>query len=606
MIKNGAFFGFLVVLAIGFWLSADFKTIAAGIAIFLFGMLALQQGFRFFSGGILEQVLRSMTDSLVKRLSFGIVATMMMQSSSLLTVLVISFISAGLLDLAAGIGIIFGANLGTTTGAWLVAGFGIKVNISAYAMPLLVFGIMLILNKSKNIKGGGYILAGIGFLFLGIHYMKEGFDTFKDTLDLSEYAMTGWQGLLVFVALGIVATVIIQASGATMVLIITALASQQITYENALALAIGSNIGTTVTAILGALGANIEGKRLAGAHLLFNVFTAVVALLMLNQFVWLVDRFCEFVGIAADDYTLKLAAFHTLFNLVGVVVMLPLATSMASLLEKVMTEKIAAIDKPRYLTQSAIQFPDAAVESVVRETIHLYENAVHIILKTLGLHRRDVYSDRDLNQVIARFHKISDYDIDEAYERSVKGIYSAIIEFISQARFAANISQSERLLSLRESNVKLVEAVKGMKHLQKNLIKHNRSYNHFLVSEYDRIRYQIALLIRELETVKKNALSDELPLLSLDKYKGSIKEQRLEAIETIENLIRERKISSLAGTSLLNDHAYLYDILVNLIAMAEAVFINYSDKSIEAEQELALTDHELLDVINPKPANNHE
>lgn len=606
MFKRGVYLLFLGLLAVGFWLSADFKTIVAGVAIFLFGMLSLQKGFKFFTGGVLEKILRSVTDNVLKRLLFGITTTTLMQSSSLLSLLVISFISAGLLDLAAGIGIIFGANLGTTTGAWLVAGFGLKVNISSYALPLLAFGVLLQFNKSKSLLGLGHVLIGLGFLFLGIHYMKEGFDTFKDHIDLAQYAMGGKRGLMVFVLLGIAVTVIIQASGATMVLIITALAAQQITYENSLALAIGSNVGTTITAVLGSFSANIKGKRLAGAHVLFNVFTGALAIVLLDQFVWLVDRFCEYVGIASNDYTLKLASFHTLFNLAGVIVMLPLAGLMASFLEKVMREKKAAVEQPRFLTPSALQFPDTAVESVEQETLHLYENSSHIILKVIGLHRRDVYSEQELHEIIAKYRRISEYDIDEAYNRTVKGLYSAIIEFISQARFTWELRQSGRLHWLREANLKLVEAVKGVKHLQKNLLKSSHSYNRYLIEEYGRIRYQIALVIRELDRIKNSEFADELPLLSLDMLKGTIKDQRRIAIETIENLIREHKISADEGTSLLNDNAYVYDIQANLVSMAQTVFVDYAAKSVKAEQALALSDHELLEVINPKPVENYE
>ncbi len=145
-----------LILAYGFWISPNFNQIAAGVAIFLFGMLSLEQGFRSFTGGILEKILRTSTSKLWKSLSFGIVTTTIMQSSSLVSVITISFLSAGLITLAAGIGIIFGANLGTTTGAWLVAGFGLKVSISAYAMPLLVFGVILILQRSRPLRGIGY------------------------------------------------------------------------------------------------------------------------------------------------------------------------------------------------------------------------------------------------------------------------------------------------------------------------------------------------------------------------------------------------------------------------------------------------------------------
>ena len=233
-----------------------------------------------------------------------------MQSSSLVSVITISFLSAGLITLAAGIGIVFGTNLGTTTGAWLIAGFGLKVDIAAYAMPLLAFGVILIFQSSSVLKGIGYILAGIGFLFLGIHYMKEGFETFKGTINLAEYAVAGYPGLLLFTVIGIFATVVMQSSHATLVLTITALAAGQITYENALALAIGANVGTTITAILGSMSANEGGKRLAAAHLLFNVVTGAIAIVFIYQLVYLVDGLASVVGIANEDYTLKLAVFH--------------------------------------------------------------------------------------------------------------------------------------------------------------------------------------------------------------------------------------------------------------------------------------------------------
>ena len=297
------------ILAYGFWVSPNVKEIAAGVAIFLFGMLSLEEGFRALSGGLLERLLKTSTDRLWKSVGFGVITTAIMQSSSLVSVITISFVSAGLIWLSSGIGIIFGANLGTTTGAWLVAGFGLKVNISAYAMPLLVFGVILLFQKVKPLKALGYVLSGVGFLFLGIHYMKGGFEAYRQAVDLAEYALSGFFGLAVFTLVGTVATVIMQSSHATLVLIITALAASQITYENAMALAIGANIGTTVTALIGSMGANYQGKRLALAHLLFNLVTAAIAIVFIMQIIWLVDRLSTGFGIAADDYTLKPRCF---------------------------------------------------------------------------------------------------------------------------------------------------------------------------------------------------------------------------------------------------------------------------------------------------------
>ena len=286
---------FLLPVAIGalvvaFWFSPDAQEIAAGVAIFLFGMIMLEDGFKLFSGGTLERMLERTTGSTPKALLFGVISTTVLQSSSLVSVITISFLSAGLMSLIAGVGIIFGANIGTTTGAWLVAGLGLKVNIASYAMPMIAISIILVFQKPKSLRGIGYALAGLGFLFLGIHHMKEGFEAFRDQIDLLRFALPGLLGLVVYTLLGTAATVIMQSSHATMVLILTALAAGQITYENALALAIGANIGTTITAIIGSLSANFQGKRLALAHLIFNVTTAAVALIFIAPLRDIVDH----------------------------------------------------------------------------------------------------------------------------------------------------------------------------------------------------------------------------------------------------------------------------------------------------------------------------
>jgi len=599
MIKKIVLPSIFLLLAYALWISPDFNEIAAGVAIFLFGMLTLEQGFQTFTGGTLEKILRASTDKLWKSLSFGVVSTTLMQSSSLVTVITISFLSVGILDLAAGIGIIFGANLGTTTGAWLIAGFGLKVKISAYAMPMLVFGILLVFQKNKTLKGLGAILAGMGFLFLGIHYMKEGFETFRETIDLTQYALTGIDGMLVFTLIGIAATVIMQSSHATMVLIITALAAQQITYENALALAIGSNVGTTVTAIIGAMSASVEGKRLAGAHFLFNMVTGLIALVMINQFIQVVDFIAQAVQISDTDYTLKLALFHSLFNLVGVTLMLPFINKMVVLLNKVLKGESVKVDQPKYLNDSAMAFPDTLVFAVHQETVRLYQHASHIILKTIGLSASSVFSDQDLQKLIVQSRKITPYDVDAAYERSVKGIYSAIIAYISHARFTWEMKQSGGLYWLREASRHIVEAIKDTKHLQKNLLKMRLSPNHFVKDEYEKIRYQIAELLRDLEKfrVQSESNTEEIGLLSFDVFKVKLREQDQQMNAAIDTLIREHKITPESGTSLINDSAYMYEIKKHLIDMAETVFVIQQQKITESERELTLDDSELTKVL---------
>jgi phosphate:Na+ symporter len=585
------------LLSYGFWLSDAFKGIAAGISIFLFGMLSLEQGFKAFTGGVLERILQKTTDTTWKSFGFGFISATLMQSSGLVSVLTISFLSAGLLDLVAGIGIIFGSNLGTTTGAWLIAGLGLKVNIATYAMPLLVFGVLCIFQSGKQLKGIGYILTGLGFLLLGIHYMKESFEHFENTINLASYAMPGIKGLLIYTAVGIIATVIMQSSHATMVLTITAVSVHQITYDNALALVIGANIGTTITAIIASFSANIQGKRLAGSHLLINLFTGILVLIFIKEFSSAVDIISANLGIAVSDNAMKLAAFHSLFNLAGIIILLPFINQMVTLLEKILIEKRSDIFKPKYLGSSAMNFPETAVESVRQESIHLYENAIHTILHTFGLHKRDLSDSASLKQLIARNNAPIDYDIDASYEKRIKGIYSAIIAFISQARFSWAMEQSSQLSWLRDANRNLVEAIKDTKHLQKNWTRFRTSTNQATIDEYKKIAYQIALHIQQIENFRHEIEENELPLLSLDALKATIEDDDMQMSRAIETLIRERKITPETGSSLINDSAYMRNIKKNLLKTAETLFIRSNTSAVRIEQQLTLNEAEIKNVI---------
>jgi len=590
----------LGILAYGFWISPDFKVIAAGVSIFLFGMLSLEEGFRAFSGGTLEKILQRSTDKLYKSVGFGILTTTIMQSSSLVSVLTISFLGAGLIGLAQGIGIVFGANIGTTTGAWLVAGFGLKVKISAYAMPMLVFGVILIFQKSKSLKGLGYILAGLGFLFLGIHYMKDGFEAFKDTIDLASYAVTGYKGLFLFTGIGIFATVVMQSSHATLVLIITALAAGQISYENALALAIGANIGTTITAILGAMSSNIVGKQLAGAHLIFNGVTGLIAIIFIHQIMYSVDAISEYAGIAYDDYALKLAVFHTIFNAIGVIVMIPFIGKLVTFLERVLkvdrSESNAGFDSARYLNDSVLELPATAMAAIVRETKHLYENAFEIITHGLDLKRSNILSSMPLEEVIKDAYSTNGIDIDAFYNNKIKGIYGEIIDFSARAQSGMTTKDIEVLYKLKLANRDLVEAVKGTKHLQKNLLKYTNSSNIHIKEQYDLIRIDLAGLLRNINII---ATTDEEDLILLLLSKSRVNTEKHDIITngTLDHLIREALITHEMATSLMNDSAYAYEISKNLIDMAEVIF---GGKNSGINEEMSMTDDEIKEILKEK------
>jgi len=596
----------LLILGYGFWVSPDFKEISAGVAIFLFGMMFLEDGFKAFSGGVLEKVLQKSTDKLYKSVGFGILATTVMQSSSLVSILTISFLSAGLIGLGQGIGIIFGANLGTTTGAWLVAGYGLKVDIAAYAMPMLVFGIVLIFQKSKSLKGFGYILAGLGFLFLGIHYMKDGFEAFKSTIDLASFGGSGLKYLFIFTGIGIFATVVMQSSHATLVLIITALAAGQISYENALALAVGANVGTTITAIIGAMSANIAGKRLAGAHLIFNLVTGLIALVFMTQIMYSVEYVSEFFGIGHDNYTLKLAVFHTIFNVIGVIVMIPFINFLVKFLEKMMKDESVikdeqAVDKVKYLNDSVLELPETSLVTIILETKHLFENAFDIISDGLHLNRLKITSNVDIEQSLD-LEVTNSINIDDEYNKKIKGIYGDILDFSTKIQFNVSKEYADEVYKIKLANRYLVESVKATKHLQKNLIKYSHSKNEYVKEQYTNIRKNLAEILRDIDLVDKTEEDDSIVLL-ISKSKVHIEKNDIITNGTIDNLIRKSLISNEMATSLMNDSTYAYEISKNLIAFAEIIFISKTSDIKKIDSDTIIDDQEVETFIQKEASN---
>jgi len=583
------------ILAYGFWISPDFKEISAGVAIFLFGMLALEEGFKAFTGGLLEKILKRTTDKLWKSLTFGIVSTSIMQSSSLVSVIAISFLGAGLIGLSQGIGIIFGANLGTTTGAWLIAGLGLKVKISAYAMPMLVFGIILIFQSSRHLKGIGYILTGLGFLFLGIHHMKVGFETFKDAIDLAEYAVAGYPGLFLFTLIGILATVVMQSSHATLVLIITALAAQQISYDNALALAIGANVGTTITAILGALSSNALGKRLAGAHLIFNVVTGLIAIAFIHQLLTAVDVISAFVGIGEADYTLKLAVFHTLFNLIGISVMLPFTNHLVRFLERVIKSEPDRYAKPKYINELALELSDTAIEALRLETNRIYNKATGIIAKGLSLNKKNIFSDTETVRIVLQHNKPLDYDIDAAYVREIKSLYSAILDFIN--RLPGDASVSKQVTRIQRANQSIIISLKDVKHLQKNLLRYIASNNANISNEYNLLRQRIATVLRRLEKIR-NEEDASTSILALDALRLTLGENAALLHERTDQLIRKGTISAEMAISLMKDGTYANQIIHHLIEFNSNYLRSEERDETEAEHLISLNEDEIGSVLS--------
>lgn len=589
-IKKIVFPVILVFFGWAFFVSPTIKEVAAGVAILLLGMIMLEEGFNTFVQGPLQKVLKKATNKLFKSIGVGFISTAVLQSSSLISVITISFLSAGLLGLSAGIGIIFGSNLGTTATAWLVSIFGLHINVSSLAMPMLAFGVLLIFQKSKNLKGIGNVLGGLGLFFLGIHFMKEGFDLYQDKINLSDFALTGISGLIVFTIIGVLITVILQSSSAAMALILTALAVGQVTYMNALALAIGANIGTTITAVLAAIGANASGKRLAAAHLAFNTVTGLIALIFIGQLDFLVETISDSFGISQTNYTIKLSIFHTLFNLIGIIVMVPFINRLVKLLERLIVDKSEEerrIEYPHYLNETVLAYPQTAMKALLDETKRLFENATFkIISHGLNLHRKDIIGDEKLKYIVEKSKDELKDNLEDIYYRKVKVIYAKIIKYatLSQSKFSLSPEATEGFTRIKLANRNMVEAIKDVSGIEHNVTLYMASDNEYIRKEYNRLRHKVSQVLREVYFTKNDA-SPLLHLERLEKLKRKAEKSDVLMDGTLDRLIRENKISSVMASSLANDSTKVASIMGRLIETAELLYIDSDTILLRANED---------------------
>ncbi len=578
----------------------DISTVLGGIALFLIGMEYMEGGFKAFSGGLIERVLEKSTNNTPKAITTGFLATAIVQSSSLISIIVISFLSAELITLASAVGVIFGSNIGTTSTAWLVSVFGLKIKISVYAMPMIIMGIFIpLFLKSNSWKGFASIFIGLGIIFLGIGYMKEGFETLKEGINLAQYAMAGYAGIFVYVLVGAVATVVIQSSSATMAIIITALVTGQIDYANALALAIGANVGTTVTAVLGSLKSNENGKRLAVAHFIFNITTGIIAIVFIYQLAELVDYLAVIVGIGVENYTMKLALFHTIFNVIGVLAVSPFIGLLVKFLNTLFVPKGLNKGQPQYLDDSVLALPSTAFSAIIMETKHLYENAFDIIARGLNLKKNNILSSMDMDEVTKDLYTYKSFDIDNFYNHWIKGLYGEIIDFSTKAQVNMPPEYIEELYKLKLANRDIVEAVKGTKHLQKNLLKYTSSRNEHIKEQYNDIRKGLTELLRNINTI---ATTEEEDVIILLLSKAKIHAQRYDIITngTLDKLIRKGLITNQMATSLMNDSDYAHSISKNLIAMAEVLFIDINSDLKKLHEDMGISDEDVDNMLEKK------
>lgn len=329
-----------------------------GIGIFLLGMSLMTDSLKAMAGESLRQWLGRFTGSPLKAMMSGIGFTLIVQSSTATTLATIGFVSAGVLSFAQAIGVIIGANIGTTSTGWMVALLGLKFSISSVALPMVGIGAMMKLLGKNSIALLGLTLAGFGLLFIGIDVLQIAMADFARQVDLSRWSDGSFRTQFLLVIIGIVMTILLQSSSAAITATLAALASGAIDLPQALALVIGQNIGTVATAVLAAIGATVSAKRTAAVHVIFNVITAIVAFFVLMPVtLWLAQS-----QLMHWDNTLIIAFFHTAFSVMGAILFMPFTRQFQTILEKLIPEKALNQDlQINYLDESLFSMPAVAI-----------------------------------------------------------------------------------------------------------------------------------------------------------------------------------------------------------------------------------------------------
>lgn len=574
------------------------QNLFSGLAIFLLGMLFLEDGFKGFSGGALEKILKNFSNTRLKAILFGLSATAIMQSSTLVTILTLSFLSASLVSLAQALGIVFGANIGSTTSGWIIAGVGVKMNVSALGLPLITLGVLLLLMKNKNLKSLGYILAGIGFFFLGIAYIKTGFESYQN-FDLNAAAeFGGFWAFLLFFGAGILITSIVQSSFATLTIIILALSSGSISYNDALALVIGTNVGGVVTALIASISSSVDGRRLAIGNTLFNVVIAIVCMVFLPVFKEIVELASNLFGFKSDDYALKIALFHTIYNVIAVLLMTPFIPMFEAFLCKFITTSKDDSDRARYIDFDLIPYPNTAKECLQKEVLHLFGNTITILSAVIGTSKQRFFTQRlDMDYFTHSKTRIDADKLENIYEKTIKNIFNSIIDFSTHLRAAHHQDQAfcAEIGNLQKASRNLVEATKNLKIIQSSLIKNANSSNAALKDQYTQIRILLANTLYDLkhlqdqnspkaQTPQERTQASDNIQEGIKTIKKNLKKTNAKSINTIQDLIKDRTITSAQATSLLNDIAFSTEALKEIVTAANCI-VKYENLLLKQENE---------------------
>ncbi|MCC5816194.1 MAG: Na/Pi cotransporter family protein [Leptospira sp.] len=429
--------------------STNWINLFGGLAVFLYGMKLMSEALQYVAGETLRNFLAKMTSNRVTAVISGIVVTTAIQSSSASTVLVVGFVNAALLNLVQAIGVIMGANIGTTITAWIISFVGFKVNITLFALPAVALGIVLYFSKRDTLQGWGNFFVGFGLLFLGLDYLKSSVpDSAKhpETFEfLKNYTNLGFLTILIFIAVGTLLTIVVQSSSASTTITITLAFNGVIPVEAAYGMILGENIGTTITANLAALPGNVNAKKAALAHTIFNIFGVIWILILFKPFSHMIDIIVPGDPMSDVESTrFHISAFHSIFNISNTFIMIWFIPQLAKLVNSAVNiitgrDDQDGISELKFLSAGSIKTTDIAIaelseytKKIIKETRDVFRELKELITdpfdskKVADIFEKEEELDVLRAQILTYLNDTQEAGVQGTYARTIVGIMERV------------------------------------------------------------------------------------------------------------------------------------------------------------------------------------
>ena len=485
----------------------DFLKLIGSLGLFLYGMKIMSEGLQQVAGDRLRSILTAMTTNRVTGVLTGVLITALIQSSSATTVMVVSFVNAGLLTLAESISVIMGANIGTTVTAWIISIFGFKVDMAAFALPLLAIALPLIFSGKSNRKSIGEFIFGFSFLFMGLSYLKANAPDLNANPEMlafvQNYTDMGFFSILLFLFIGTILTMIVQASAATMAITLIMCANGWISLELGAALVLGENIGTTITANLAALTANTQAKRAALAHFVFNVFGVIWVLIIFHPFMelvnWVVDTFFQSNNPeVAISY--KLSAFHSIFNICNVCILI----WGVKLIERTVCALIHPKEEDeeprlRFITGGMLSTAELSILQA-RKEIHLFAERTH---RMFGMVQDLMHTEKDddFNKLFSRVEKYE--NISDNMELEIANYLNQVSEgrlsSESKLQIRAMLREVTEIESIGDSCYNLARTINRKRQTNQDFTEKQYEHIHFMMKLTDDALAQMIVVVEKPE-----------------------------------------------------------------------------------------------------------